>query len=317
MGILRSFNVSVTGLQSMGAGMGVIADNIANANTLGFKSSRPEFQDVLATSLKGIDGGDQFGAGTKLAHIKPIMTQGDVARTDAVTDLAINGDGLFQVNAPFGKGYTRDGSLHFNKEGELVNSDEYQVVGYQANEQGKVTNKLGPIKLGGTTIPAKATSEVAVNMNLDSRAEVQEFNIEDPENTSAFSHSMTVYDNVGTARLVTLYYNKTGNNTWDYHAVVDGKDAEGGEEGTFVEMANGTLVFNEQGKLQEEQPGASAFNFNKGAAPGQQIKFDWGESITDGGEGLDATTQYGSRATVARHTQDGASRRDIGFDVFL
>ena len=92
MGILRSFNIGVSGLNAVGQGMGVISDNIANAGTTGFKSSRAEFQDVLAVSLKGIDGGDQFGAGTKLSHIKPIMTQGDVTRTESITDLAINGD---------------------------------------------------------------------------------------------------------------------------------------------------------------------------------------------------------------------------------
>ena len=96
MGILRTFNVGVSGLQATGSGLGVTADNIANAGTTGFKNSRAEFQDVLAKSLKGIDGGDQFGAGTKLSHIKPIMTQGDVARTDNITDLAINGDGFFK-----------------------------------------------------------------------------------------------------------------------------------------------------------------------------------------------------------------------------
>lgn len=307
MGILRTFNIGVTGLQATGAGMGVIGDNIANSGTNGFKSSRAEFQDVLATSLKGIDGGDQFGAGTKLSHIKPIMTQGDIARTESITDIAINGDGFFQVDAPFGKGYTRDGSMHFNKDGQLVNPDEYKVLGYQANEKGEITNRLEPIKLGNTTIPAKATSDVNVNMNIDSRQDVKTFNPQDPENTSSFSHTITVYDNVGTARLVTLYYNKTANNNWQYHAMVDGADAEGGQEGTMVEMANGTLVFNAKGQLQAEQPGQNSFNFNKGAAPGQQINFNFGESLSEGGTGLDATTQYGSDTAVARHTQNGAS----------
>ncbi len=123
MGILRSFNIGVSGLSATGQGMGVISDNIANAGTTGFKSSRAEFQDVLATSLKGIDGGDQFGAGTKLAHIKSLMTQGDITRTDSVTDLAVNGDGFFRVKAPFGPGFSRDGSMHFDKEGSLVNGD--------------------------------------------------------------------------------------------------------------------------------------------------------------------------------------------------
>ena len=193
MGILRSFNISVSGLNAVGQGMGVIGDNIANSGTTGFKASRAEFQDVLAKSLKGIDGGDQFGAGVKLAHIKPMMTQGDVARTDSITDLAINGDGLFRVEAPFGPGFTRDGSMHFNKEGELVNSDGYRVLGFQVNGAGDITNKLGPIKLGNTTIPAEATKEVKVNMNLDSRAEIKQFDINDPDNTSNFSNSITAF----------------------------------------------------------------------------------------------------------------------------
>ncbi|OUR96203.1 flagellar hook protein [Halobacteriovorax marinus] len=307
MGILRSFNIGVTGLNAVGQGMGVIGDNIANAGTNGFKSSRAEFQDVLATSLKGIDGGDQFGAGVKLAHIKSLMSQGDVARTDNITDLSMNGDGFFRVKAPFGPGYTRDGSFHFNKTGELVNSDGFQVIGFKANADGRITTKEGPVKLGSTTIPAHATEKLSLNMNLDSRVEVKEFNIEDPDASSNFSNTITVFDNVGTARLVTLYYNKTDNNNWTYRGVVDGADAEGGEAGKFVEMAQGSLIFNNKGQLQEEVEGNNAFNFNKGAAPAQRIQFNFGESIAEGGEGIDASTQYGSNSAIARHNQDGFS----------
>lgn len=307
MGILRSFNIGVTGLNAVGSGMGVIGDNIANAGTTGFKSSRAEFQDVLASSLKGIDGGDQFGAGVKLAHIKPLMSQGDVARTDNITDLAVNGDGFFRVKAPFGPGFTRDGSFHFNKTGELVNSDGFQVIGFQADESGQITTKEAPVKLGNSTIPAQATEKLNMTMNLDSRVEVKEFKIEDPDSTSNFSNSVTVFDNVGTARLVTLYYNKAADNTWTYRALVDGADAEGGEPGKFTQMAQGTVSFNNKGQLQEEGEGSNSFNFNKGAAPDQHIQFNFGESIVEGGDGLGATTQYGSSSAISRHTQDGFS----------
>lgn len=307
MGILRSFNIGVSGLQATGQGMGVISDNIANAGTVGFKASRAEFQDVLATSLKGIDGGDQFGAGTKLGHIKTLMSQGDVARTDSVTDLAVNGDGFIKCITPFGNGYTRDGSMHFNKNGEFVNGDGYQVLGFIANEEGKITNNIKPIKLGSTTIAAKSTEQVNINMNLDSRAKVIEFNIENPEDTSNFSNSITVYDNVGTARLVTLYFNKTENNLWSYRALVDGSDAEGGEDGKFTEMFNGTLKFSNKGKLEEEVVNSNSFNFNKGAAQGQEILFNFGDSLVEGGDGLTSSTQYGSETTVSRHTQNGST----------
>lgn len=307
MGILRSFNIGVTGLSATGAGMGVIADNIANAGTNGFKSSRAEFQDVLAVSLKGIDGGDQFGAGTKLSHIKPVMTQGDVTRTDSITDLAINGDGFFKVKAPFGDGFSRDGSMHFDKEGSLVNGDGYKVIGFQADDKGRITNMEGPIKIGNTTIPAQATKEATLRNNFDSRAPIKQFVPEDPDKTSNFSHSLTVYDNVGTARLVTFYYNKQADNSWKYRAMIDGNDAQGGEAGKMYEQASGTLKFNDKGILQEEIVDSNSFNFNKGAAPNQVIKLSWGESLAEGGDGLDSTTQYGSESTIARSTQDGAS----------
>ncbi|AYF45561.1 flagellar hook-basal body protein [Halobacteriovorax sp. BALOs_7] len=312
MSILRSFNIGVSGLSASGAGMNVVSDNISNAGTNGFKASRAEFQDVLAVSLKGIEGGDQFGAGTKLAHIKPMMTQGDVARTESITDLAIQGDGFFKVKAPFGNGFTRDGSMHFNKDGELVNSDGYKVLGFKSNEDGVLTNKEGEIKLGNTTIPAQATEKVKLSMNLDSRASVKEFDPNNPEETSNFSSSITVYDNVGTARLVTAYYNKTSDNNWTYRIMADGADAQGGQAGTMVQMAEGQLVFNDKGQLQEEIETSNSFNFNKGARQDQKISFSWGESIAEGGDGTDASTQYGSGSAVARHTQDGASAATLG-----
>ncbi|MCK5072368.1 MAG: flagellar hook protein FlgE [Bacteriovoracaceae bacterium] len=307
MGILQSFQIGVSGLAATGNGLTVIGDNISNAGTTGFKRSRAEFQDVLSTSLKGVDGGDQFGHGTKLGHIKPVFTQGSITRTENATDLALNGDGWFALDAPFGRGYTRDGSFHFDKEGYLINGDGYKILGYKANEDGKVSNRLESIRLGNTTVPAQGTKNVEFSLNIDSRAKIHEFNVEDPDNTSSFNTGVTVYDNVGSARLVTLYFNKSADNTWNYHALVDGKDAQGGEEGKFVEMATGTVSFNDKGVLQQETEGNNSFNFNQGASPGQKINFNFGKSITEGGTGIDASTQYGSESSVARHTQDGMS----------
>lgn len=308
MSILSSFNIGVTGLNAAGSSMGVIGDNIANAGTFGFKGSRAEFQDMLANSLKGIDGGDQMGSGTKLAHITAQFTQGTVARTQNITDLAINGNGFFTVDAPFGKGYTRDGSFHFDKEGYMVNGDGYKVQGFQPDEKGlNVTNKAGAIKLGNTNIPATATSEVKMSMNLDSRDAIKVFDPANPDKTSNFNTSVTVYDSVGTARLVTMYFNKTADGAWDYHAMADGADVTNGVPGTMVEMANGKLQFDQKGVLQEEIPGMNAFNFNKGALPGQKITFNFGETVKEGGSGLDAATQFGSKSSVARHSQDGSS----------
>lgn len=308
MSILSSFNIGVTGLNAAGSSMGVIGDNIANAGTHGFKSSRAEFQDMLASSLKGIDGGDQMGSGTKLAHITPQFTQGTVSRTQSITDLAINGNGFFEVDAPFGKGYTRDGAFHFDKDGHMVNSDGYKVQGFMPDEKGNITNKKDAIKLGNTNIPATPTSEVTMRMNLDSRDGVKVFDPANPDKTSNFNTSITVFDSVGTARLVTVYFNKQANDSsWEYHAMIDGADAANGIPGQMIEMGNGQLKFDQKGVLQEEIQGLNAFNFNNGALPGQKIAFNFGESIKEGGTGLDASTQYGSKSSVSRHNADGSS----------
>jgi flagellar hook protein FlgE len=307
MSILSSFNIGVTGLNAAGTSMGVIGDNIANAGTYGFKGSRAEFQDMLANSLKGIDGGDQMGSGTKLSHITPQFVQGTVTRTQNITDLAINGNGFFMVDAPFGKAYSRDGAFHFDKEGYMTNGDGYKVTGFLADEKGEISNKSGPIKLGNTNIAATATSEVKMSLNLDSREAPKVFDPNNPDKTSNYNTSVTVYDSVGTARLVTLYFNKQLDGNWDYHAMVDSQDAANGIPGKMVEMGNGKLRFNAKGLLEEEVPGLNSFNFNKGASPGQQISFNFGSSIKEGGTGLDAATQFGSKSSVARHSQDGSS----------
>lgn len=307
MSILASFNTGVSGLQASGNSMSVIGDNIANAGTFGFKSSRAEFQDMLSMSLKGIDGGDQIGSGVRLAHVTPQWTQGSIQRTQNITDLALNGNGFFQVDAPFGKGYTRDGSFHFDKEGFMINGDGYKVNGFTPDEKGEMTNQLAPIKLGNTTIAATPSSNVTLSMNLDSRENVKQWDPKNPEKSSNFHNSITVYDNIGTAHLVTLYFNKTADGNWDYHAMVDGNEAQGGKPGEMVEMASGSLKFNNKGQLDEEVEKSNAFNFTKGAAQGQKIAFDFGKSLKEGGTGLDAATQYGSKSSVARHTQNGSS----------
>jgi len=307
MSILASFNIGTTGLNAAGQSMSVIGDNIANAGTFGFKSSRAEFQDLLSASLKGIHGGDQIGSGVKMAHVTGQFNQGTIQRTSNITDLAINGNGFFMVEAPFGNGYTRDGSFHFDKEGHMVNGDGHKIKGFQPDDKGNMTNQLLPIKLGNTTIPATPTSTVKMSMNLDSREEIKVFDPKNPMKSSNFSNSITVYDNIGTAHLVTMYFNKTADGQWDYHAMVDGAEAQGGKAGEMVEMASGSLKFNQKGVLEEEVEKNNSFNFSKGALPGQKVAFDFGPSVKEGGTGLEASTQFGSKHSVARHTQDGSS----------
>lgn len=97
MGILSSMWTGISGLNAQGEGLSVVADNIANANTTGFKASRAEFEDIMSRNVKGIDGGNQLGRGVRIGAINPLLLQGNIDNTDRGTDLAINGDGYFQV----------------------------------------------------------------------------------------------------------------------------------------------------------------------------------------------------------------------------
>src|SRR3954462_14538477 len=137
MGILSSMYTGITGLQGQGEALSIYGDNLANANTTGFKVSRPEFQDVIAKSLKGILGGNQIGHGVKLSHVNPIFSQGSITQTERATDLAITGDGFFVVDgASEGRNFSRNGVFNFDKEGALANLDGLKVMGFAADETG-------------------------------------------------------------------------------------------------------------------------------------------------------------------------------------
>lgn len=306
MGILSSMYTGITGLQGQGEALSIYGDNIANANTIGFKTSRPEFQDVVAKSLKGLLGGNQIGRGTRLAAVNPIFTQGSITQTESSTDLAITGDGFFCLSSPQGgKSFTRNGAFHFDKDGKLINSDGYQVQGFQADDKGKMTSKLGDISVTRTVIDAKKTDEVKLFMNLDLRADTsKEFNSEKPEQTSHFATGVTVYDTAGTAHTVTLFFNRTGDGEWTWRAMAKGDEVQGGKPNTMVEQGRGRLYFDNTGRLLEQKVDKSSFSFNKGAQPDQRIEFNFGEDVKHGGAGL-SVTQYGTDSEAYKTLQDG------------
>lgn len=314
MGILSSMYTGVSGVQANGEALGVISDNIANANTVGFKTSRAEFADVVSKSLKGVLGGNQIGRGTKLNGVTQLFSQGSMTQSDKATDLAIGGDGFFVVDAPDGTNYTRNGSFNFNKNGELINSDGNQIKGFQADDDGKITTKMANIKLERSIIDAKKTENVDITMNLDIRAEANEtgFDPTRPVETSNYSTGVTVFDSSGNAHNLTLYFQKAGDNVWKWNAMAKGEEMVGGEKGKGMTGATGTLTFGIDGKLQAQTIDSNSFNFTKGAQPDQAIKFNFGDDVASGGTGLKGATQYGSVSDIYKHTQDGYTAGTVG-----
>lgn len=315
MGVLSSLYTGVSGLAAQGEALGVIGDNIANANTVGFKASRAEFQDIIAKSLKGILGGNQIGRGVKIGAVNPILIQGNVDSTEKATDLAISGDGYFTLKGTDGESFTRDGSFHFDREGYLVTNDNQRVQGFQADEKGEIINRMGDIKFPRALTPAKATTEVRLDLNLDSRIgqdQVKTFDPKDPYTTSDYATGVDMYDSQGNKHLVTFYFNKTADRTWSYRGFVDGNEVTGGVPGEPAEVTAGQLTFTVDGKLDTETQTLSAFNFKGGALQNQQIKIDFGDSITtDKGDGLNGTKQYGKESDMISWFQDGSQAGTI------
>jgi flagellar hook protein FlgE len=305
MGILSSLYTGVSGLSGQGEALSIYGDNIANASTVGFKVSRPEFQDVIAKSLKGLLGGNQIGRGVRLAAVNPIFSQGSILQTESATDLAITGDGFFVLNGVDGQSFSRNGAFHFDKDGKLINADNYHVLGFQADEKGKITSKLTEISIDRTVIDARKTSEVKLFMNLDLRADKSLiFDPKQPDQTSHFATGVTLFDTAGTAHVCTLYMNRTDDGVWTWRAMVKGDETTNGKKDEMVECARGRLIFDTDGRLKDQIIDRSVFNFNKGALPDQFIKFNFGEDKSHGGTGLNVT-QYGTGSEAYKTMQDG------------
>ncbi|WII72388.1 flagellar hook protein FlgE [Bdellovibrio sp. 22V] len=312
MGILSSLYTGVSGMTAQGEALGVIGDNIANANTTGFKASRAEFQDIISKNLKGILGGNQIGRGVKIGAVNPILTQGNIDATEKVTDLAISGDGYFKVKGSDGESYTRDGSFHFDREGYLVTNDNQRVQGFSTDEKGNIVNKMTDIKFPRALIPAKATKELKLDLNLDSRMEAtKKFDIKDPYSTSHYSTGVEMYDSQGNKHLVSFFFNKVADREWEFKGLVDGKEVTGGEEGMLSQVCAGKLTFTVDGKLDSQETTETNFNFKGGALQDQQVKLNFGDAIKEGGKGLDGTKQYGKNSDLITWHQDGAAAGTI------
>ncbi|MDP1920108.1 MAG: flagellar hook protein FlgE [Myxococcales bacterium] len=312
MSLLTSLNTGTSGLQAASQDLNVIGDNIANANTVGFKASRAAFQDALLQQVIGAPGGGQLGLGTNLQTIQRLITQGALSNTGQVTDLAIQGSGFFltrgNYNGANGQYYTRAGQFSIDKTGYLVNPDALRLQGYPADASGNVQGALGDLQVGNATELATPTSEITMKAKLDPNAAIVPFDPLNPTTTSNFSASVTAYDSLGQSYDVTVYWNRTATGAWDWHAMVpDGAVLTGGTAGQPTEIANGAMTFDTLGRL-DTHTQTSSFNPLNAVNP-QALTFNFGDDLTSGGTGLDGVVQNigGNGNELTFTNQDGYS----------
>ncbi|PMP66699.1 MAG: hypothetical protein C0190_04885 [Thermodesulfobacterium geofontis] len=174
MGLTDALFTGTSGLRSLGHGMSVVGDNVANLNTTAFKGSRVSFSDIMAQSINTASGSGQLGRGATLQALYPIFTQGSFESTANPTDLAIAGNGFFIVADPRTTGrvfYTRDGQFMIDKEGYLVNAAGLRVQGWRIDEAtGDITGAITDIRIDRSSPPVK-TSLVDVITNLNAEVE--------------------------------------------------------------------------------------------------------------------------------------------------
>ncbi len=312
MGILSSMYTGFTGIQGQGEALSVYGDNIANAATTGFKTARPEFKDAVAKTLNGMGSSQATGRGTKLGNIRTVFSQGTLLQTESPTDLAITGNGFFVADGVEGRNFTRDGSFHFDKDGKMVSSSGDKIMGFQADDSGKVTSKMGPISVDRAILDAKSTGKVDLFANLDSRVDTTiKFDPKNPDKTSHFATGVSVYDTNGAAHAVTVYFNKTDGRNWEWKAMGKGEEIEGGKPGEMVQQASGKITFDDNGRLAEQSTNDSSFSFNKGSKADQKVEFNFGKDIKSGGDGLQLT-QYGSNSEAYKTIQNGYASGTLG-----
>jgi len=250
----------VSGINSNGNAMNIIGDNIANANTIGFKSSRAVFFDLLSADV----GGTKIGLGSRLAASDRLFVQGGVETTNSVTDLAIQGKGLFILrDGQGGTFYSRAGQFGIDKDGNLANPAGLAVQGVQLDANGNPTSGLTNIVISQLVVSPVETDAIDIALNLDATKATPTPAIpadaagteETPGNWFAganFSTVVTVYDSLGQGHDLTYLFRKTATaNQWEVRVAANAGEITGGTAGMLqqVNTAGGLLAFNPDGTL--------------------------------------------------------------------
>jgi flagellar hook protein FlgE len=342
--MVSAVSSAISALQSIGKKFGVSANNVANLNTSGYKTS--------SASSTNASGG-----GSVLSEISESFSQGAFVTTGSSTDLAISGDGYFILSGNDGETYyTRDGEFDFDAEGNLVDSSGNMVQGWALDpESGEITGSIGDITLEGLRTAPQATTTLSATVNLDAGAANNSagtnalsaaWDGDSADGTYidtdayAYSTSATVYDSQGGQHDVTIYFDQSDTtNEWEYIVTANpGEDGRTGASGDDLGLlARGTLSFDTSGTLTEmtmavndgsgtwteldPDTDISAGNFSfqadflgdAGGSTVMNIDLDFGASYTGTQwvAGADASTQYASASSTVRFSSDGSAPGEL------
>lgn len=294
-----SFQQALSGLNASSKALDVVGNNVANSSTVGFKSASGHFSDVFAASLSG-SGASQVGIGTTLSSVFQQFTQGNITTTSNTLDIAVNGGGFFKVTRDNVIAYTRNGQFHTDKEGYIVNDQNYRLMGYLATSTGQIVpSQPAEILIDTSNIAPQPTGaalggDAKMVLNLDSSKDVPSvttFNYNNPLSYT-YSTAQTVYDSLGVDHNLTYYFVKTSTaGQWDVYATLDGADPQ----------SMGSLNFNTSGQLTSTMPVVlpATWAITSGAAT------PLGTGLPNWNVDFTGTTSYAGDSTVNSQYQGG------------
>lgn len=317
-----AFQQALSGLNTAGKAIDVTSHNIANSSTVGFKASSAHFADVYAASLNG-SGASQVGIGVNLAAVQQQFTQGNITATNNPLDISINGAGFFRMDANGATTFTRNGQFHLDKNGYIVNDQSMKLTGFAAQGGIVVPSTPSPLQISASDLPPVETGTstvsgfqgVKANLNLDSREDVPDnpwvgatgpIYTPDPT-TYNYSTALSIYDSLGNAHTLTMYFEKTTNaREWAVHFNVDGT---ADNYVTVNAPSSGLLSFDPNGALDATNfPAQNPINISidldsvvaakGGPANGANPTMTFDVSFT-------GSTQFGSPFGTNRLEQDG------------
>ncbi len=306
--MMRSIFSGVSGLRNHQTRMDVIGNNIANVNTVGFKSSRVTFKEGFAQILQGasrppgdtaeVSGGTnpvQVGLGMNIGSIDLLFTQGSLESTGVNTDLAIQGESFFIVAEGAQRFYTRAGNFQLDADGRMVAATNGAVVqGRLTDDTGELTDEIQDIILPfGQKSPARATSQITFSGNLNAEA---------PEGATRDT-TITVYDRMGVAHDVRFRFERqAADRTWEFQVTLPGSE---GFDPDAAPLTTGTIVFDNEGRLESFTPEQFTFTPDSGA---DDVEIDLNFGTIGGLRGI---TQFAGPSTAVVREQDGYMQGDL------
>jgi flagellar hook protein FlgE len=286
---MATFSIALSGLTAANSALDITSNNIANANTVGFKDSQGEFADVYASGAVNLNS-STAGEGVRLVTAAQQFTQGNISTTSGALDLAISGNGFFTLNSANGNVYTRNGQFSEDANGNVVSSTGLDLQVYPPLANGGFnTGALSDLNLNTAQSAPVATTTGSVILNLPSNAAVPAQAPFNPTNSNTYtqSTSTTVYDSLGNSYPATFYFSQTATpDQWSVNYTVNGKAVGAAQTinfsgtGALTTPAGGNLTF-------------AGFAPPDGAAP-LTTTFNFGQ-----------TTQYGTQFGVTSITQNG------------